>query len=522
MQLTQINQTILRVLNVQKNKFAKPDLNQLKKMSLKPQTIYECSKCGAQFLKWAGRCLECGAWGSLEEIKNEKLKIKNFEKIPAGKVINFNEVAGKDFDRIKTGIGEFDRVLGGGIVPGSLILLGGEPGIGKSTLIAQIATQVAGNTRMLGELSTPQIEAKNTPQATPPNAEPGVNCRWSPKATQRKAASTLYVSGEESAEQVKMRLDRLSLNAISLQFLGETNIETICATIEKMKPSLAIIDSIQTMATTELPSEAGSVNQVRACTVKLLEVAKKHNIPIFIIGHVTKEGQVAGPKTLEHLVDTVLYLEGDRFHSYRLLRTVKNRFGSTDEVGIFEMTSQGLIEVKNPSAIFLEERDENIAGSSITCVVEGSRPLLVEIQALVSRTYFGYPVRRASGFDLNRLQLLIAVLSKRAGINLGNYDVHLNVAGGYKIAEPACDLAVALAIASAFKNKPLPKEMIVLGEIGLGGELRTISQIEKRIIEAEKLGFKTVIAPNFKQQINSKIDILKVKNLTEALKCSLP
>lgn len=441
-----------------------------------PQTIFECSKCGAQSTKWAGRCLECGAWGTLAEVmKSESQKIRESERMLMGKVVNFNEVMGKDFARIKTGINELDQVLGGGIVPGSLILLGGEPGIGKSTLVAQMAAV-----------------AKN--------------------------GNTLYVSGEESAEQIKMRLDRLSLKTDALQFLGETNIDLICRTIEKLKPAMAIIDSIQTMATTGLPSEAGSVNQVRACTVKLLEVAKKNNIPIFIIGHVTKEGQVAGPKTLEHLVDTVLYLEGDRFHAYRLLRTVKNRFGGTDEVGIFEMQSGGLQEVKNPSAIFLEERDEEIAGSATTCVIEGSRPLLVEIQSLVSRTYFGYPQRRSSGFDLNRLQLLLAVLGKRAGINLGTHDVHLNVAGGYKIQEPACDLAVVLAVASAFKNKPLPREMLAFGEVGLGGEVRAAGQIEKRINEAEKMGFKEILTPNFKQPVKGQIKITKIKNIAEAIR----
>ncbi|MFZ5364322.1 MAG: DNA repair protein RadA [Patescibacteria group bacterium] len=440
------------------------------------QTIYECSKCGAQSTKWAGRCLDCGAWGTLSEaIKSENQKSRVMEKIPMGKVLNFNEVTGKDFARIKTGIGELDQVLGGGIVPGSLVLLGGEPGIGKSTLVAQMAAAT-------------------------------------------KNGNTLYVSGEESAEQIKMRLDRLGLKTTTLQFLGETNINVVCSTIEKLKPAMAIIDSIQTMATPELPSEAGSVNQVRACTVKLLEVAKKNNIPIFVIGHVTKEGQVAGPKTLEHLVDTVLYLEGDRFHAYRLLRTVKNRFGGTDEVGIFEMQSGGLTEVKNPSAIFLEERDSDIAGSSTTCVIEGSRPLLVEIQSLVSRTYFGYPQRRSGGFDLNRLQLLLAVLGKRAGINLGTHDVHLNVAGGYKIQEPACDLAVILAVASAFKNKSLPREMLAFGEVGLGGEVRAAGQIEKRINEAEKMGFKEILTPNFKQQVKSQIKITKIKNIAEAIK----
>ncbi len=443
-------------------------------MSNAPQTIFECSKCGAQTSKWAGRCLECGAWGTLQEVmKSESQKIKTAEKIPGGKVLNFDEVIGKDFTRIKTGLGEFDQVLGGGIVPGSLVLLGGEPGIGKSTLVAQLAASIG---------------------------------------------SALYVSGEESAEQIKMRLDRLALKTNSLQFLGETDIDVICATVLKLKPALAIVDSIQTMATAELPSEAGSVNQVRACTVKLLEVAKKNNIPIFIIGHVTKEGQVAGPKTLEHLVDTVLYLEGDRFHAYRLLRTVKNRFGGTDEVGIFEMKSNGLVEVKNPSAIFLEERDEDIAGSVTTSVVEGSRPLLVEIQSLVSRSYFGYPQRRAAGFDLNRLQLLLAVLGKRAGMNLGTHDVHLNVAGGYKIQEPACDLAVVLAVASAFKNKSLPRDMIIFGEVGLGGEVRATGNSEKRINEAEKMGFKEILSPNFKQPVKGTIKITKIKNLAEAIR----
>ena len=437
-------------------------------------TIFECSKCGAQSTKWAGRCLECGAWGSLAEVQSEKSKVKSLEKIPVGKVINFSEITGKDFLRIETGIGEFDQVLGGGIVPGSLILLGGEPGIGKSTLVAQLAA----------------ISKNNI----------------------------LYVSGEESAEQIKMRLDRLKLNTSSLQFLGETNIDIVSSTIRKINPSIAIVDSIQTMATAELPSEAGSVSQVRACTVKLLEVAKTNNIPIFIIGHVTKDGQVAGPKTLEHLVDTVLYLEGDRFHAYRLLRTVKNRFGSTDEVGIFEMTSLGLTEVKNPSALFLEEKNENLAGSATTCVMEGTRPLLVEIQSLVAKTYFGYPQRRSAGFDLNRLQLLIAVLDKRAKINLGMYDVHLNVAGGYKIQEPACDLAVAVAIASALKNKPIPKDIVVFGEIGLGGEIRSTSQIEKRINEAEKMGFNEIITPNFKKHGESKIKVTVAKNIEEVLR----
>ena len=462
----------------------------------KIQTIYVCSKCDAQFPKWQGRCSECGGWGTLVATKEQKNK-KTKEIVEIGEVIDLDKIVGKDFKRIETGILEFDRVLGGGIVPGSLVLLGGDPGIGKSTLVLQIADKI---TRIFHELET----NKNT------NKNLNVN------------SNVLYVSGEESAEQIKLRMTRLAIKPENLKFLGETNIETICATIQKLKPKLAIIDSIQTMASEEIPSEAGSVNQVRASTVRLLEVAKKENISIFLIGHVTKEGQVAGPKTLEHLVDTVLYLEGDRYHSYRILRVVKNRFGSTGEVGVFEMRDKGLKEVKNPSEIFLGQRKEILPGSVITCVMEGTRPLLVEIQALTSRTYFGYPQRRAAGFDFNRLGLLIAVLSKRTGLSLGNQDIHLNVVGGLKIQEPAADLAASLAIASSFKSKIASPSMVAFGEVGLGGEIRPISQTEKRITEAEKLGFKKVLFPEGKYRLPSvKCEIVKIKTLNEAIKVAL-
>ena len=462
----------------------------------KIQTIYVCSKCDAQFPKWQGRCPECGGWGTLVATKEQKNK-KTKEIVEIGEVIDLDKIVGKDFKRIETGILEFDRVLGGGIVPGSLVLLGGDPGIGKSTLVLQVADKI---TRMFHELET----NKNT------NKNLNVN------------SNVLYVSGEESAEQIKLRMTRLAIKPENLKFLGETNIETICATIQKLKPKLAIIDSIQTMASEEIPSEAGSVNQVRASTVRLLEVAKKENISIFLIGHVTKEGQVAGPKTLEHLVDTVLYLEGDRYHSYRILRVVKNRFGSTGEVGVFEMRDKGLKEVKNPSEIFLGQRKEILPGSVITCVMEGTRPLLVEIQALTSRTYFGYPQRRAAGFDFNRLGLLIAVLSKRTGLSLGNQDIHLNVVGGLKIQEPAADLAASLAIASSFKSKIVSPSMVAFGEVGLGGEIRPISQTEKRITEAEKLGFKKVLFPEGKYRLPSvKCEIVKIKTLNEAIKVAL-
>lgn len=442
-------------------------------MSKVSKIIYVCSKCDAQFPRWLGQCPECGSWGTIEK-QLENVVLKEKMELPVGKMIEFDKVMGKDVERLKTGIGEFDQVLGGGIVPGSLILLGGEPGIGKSTLVLQII--------------------------------------------EKFSQDTLYVSGEESAEQIKMRLDRLNLNSKNSKFLGETNIETICATLEKHKPKIAIVDSIQTMSFSGLPSEAGSVNQVRACTVKLLEVSKKNKIAIFIVGHVTKEGLVAGPKTLEHLVDCVIYLEGDRYHELRLLRTIKNRFGSTNEVGVFEMTETGLKEIKNPSQAFLEGREENRPGSIITVVMQGNRPFLIEVQALLTRTSYGYPQRRSTGFDFNRLQLLIAVLTKICGLNLSNLDVFINIAGGIKIEEPACDLAICLAITSAYKDKIVPQNLVAFGEIGLGGEIRAVSQMERRLIEINKLGFKKVLLPKNKTKNTNGLEIIEVKNLKEALK----
>ncbi len=446
-------------------------------MSEKIKKIFVCLKCDAQFPKWFGQCPECGSWGSLveQEIKKERQKIKNIGE--AGEVISFEKIKIEKFPRIKTNIEELDRVLGGGIVPGSVILLGGEPGVGKSTLMLQIANQLITNN------------------------------------------SVLYISGEESAEQVKMRIDRLGIQTKNLKFLGETNIETICATIEKEKPSLVIIDSIQTMYSNQLSSEAGSIVQVRLSTAKLLEVAKKNKIPILITAHVTKEGIIAGPKTLEHLVDTVCYLEGDPYHQFRLLRTVKNRFGSTNEVGVFEMKEKGLFEVKNPSEAFLSQREEKNPGSVVSAVLAGGRSFLVEVQALVAKTSFGYPQRRAIGLDFNRVQLLIAVLSRRLGIPLGNYDVHLNIVGGIKIEEPAIDLGVCLAIISAYKNKAIEPELVVFGEVGLAGEIRSVSQEEKRIKEAEKLGFLKIIKPVSKFKIKSnKLKIIEVRNLEETIK----
>lgn len=431
-------------------------------MPTKPQIVYECTNCGAQSLKWQGRCLECGAWSTIE--KSTRLHQgyggQVSQQVPPGKVVDFSEIEIKEIFRIKTKISEFDRVLGGGIVPGSLILLGGEPGIGKSTLVLQIAQNI------------------NQP--------------------------VLYISGEESAEQIKIRIDRLNISAKNIKFLSELDIETIISTIVEQKPKLAIIDSIQTIYSSELPSGAGSINQVRVCTVKLLEVAKKTNTTILIIGHITKFGEVAGPKTLEHLVDTVLYLEGSQNQLFRILRTAKNRFGATSEIGVFDMRDKGLIEVENPSEIFLSSQ-KDLGGSIITALLEGSRIFLTEIQALVSPTSFGYPQRKTFGFDPNRLILLTAVLTKKTGLNLFNQDIHLNVVGGLKIYETAADLAVCLAIILAFKNKILTQSLVAIGEVGLGGEIRPVSQLPKRIVEAQRLGFKNILTPE------------KIKNLKKAM-----
>ncbi len=437
----------------------------------KRQTIFSCSKCGAQFPKWSGRCLDCGAWGSLNEDARPAPNKESLAGVPAAKPISFTDIGTGELKRIKTGIAEIDRVLGGGIVPGSLVLLGGEPGIGKSTLILQIA---------------------------------------------EAAPSCLYISGEESASQVKARVDRLSIKNSRLRFLSEVNIETILATIAKEKPELAIIDSIQTMYSRDIPSEAGSVSQIRAGSAKLLEEAKRSGTAVFIVGHVTKEGLVAGPKTLEHLVDTVLYLETDAKGYFRLLRSHKNRFGSTNELGIFEMTSKGMKEVKNPSAVFLEDREAENIGSIITSTTIGSQTFFAEVQALVSKTVFGYPQRKSSGFDLNRLQVLLAVLTRKLDLPLGMQDVYLNIAGGFKIQDTSADLAVCLAIISALKNTPLSRQTLAFGEVGLAGEVRNIPQGEKMASEGKKMGFKKIIMPNNKAELSG-AKITKIKNLGELL-----
>lgn len=423
-------------------------------MSKPTLPAFTCTKCDAQSTKWSGRCLECGGWGTVVESVPEAAKASpgaafRPSGVKPGAVQTLEGLKGKQAERRPTGIGELDRVLGGGIVPGSLILISGEPGVGKSTLLLQVAAKV------------PDV---------------------------------LYVSGEESTEQIALRFGRLGLSAPTLKFSAETDVPTILATIEAERPALAVIDSVQTLAAAEVGGEAGGPSQLRGIAAGLMEFAKRTGIPLLLVGQITKDGSIAGPKTLEHLVDVVVSFEGDRSSSYRLLRTAKNRFGATDEVGVFEMTGSGLQEVANPSSFFLTERSQGTPGSVVTCILEGTRPILVEIQALASRTTFGYPQRRASGFDANRLQVLLAVMTERLGIPTQTHDVHLNVAGGYRVKEPSADAAVVLAVASALSGKPLPADLVAIGEVGLGGELRAVPMLDKREAEAKRLKFGSVVS----------------------------
>lgn len=448
----------------------------------KLKKIFSCSHCGAQFPKWSGRCLECGSWGTLnEEVSafDSRQEAKElFKNISAADVIDLAKIANQGPERFQTGLTEIDRVLGGGLPAGSLTILSGEPGIGKSTLAAQMANAL-------------------------------------------KEKSIFYVSGEESAPQVKSRLVRLSCDLSRLKFLSETNIEKIVSAALKLKPDLIIVDSIQTVYSSLLPSEAGSVSQIRAAAVKFLELAKEHNIAVILIGHITKDGQVAGPKSLEHIVDTVLYLEAEEANHYSLLRSSKNRFGSVNELGVLEMTSTGFKEVKDPSLVFLASGEDALSGSAVSCVVEGSRPFLVDIQALVTKTAFGYPQRKASGFDLNRLQVLAAVISKRTKLNLGNQDIILNVVGGLKVSDPGIDLAVVAAIISSVANTTLKRSTIFLGELGLSGELRPVARLEQRLKEAERLGFKEAVIPDVGALKIGKLKITAIKHIEELKKIIL-
>jgi DNA repair protein RadA/Sms len=450
---------------------------------MRNKAVFTCQNCGYQSPRWLGRCPDCNNWNSfVEEDFSEQRQPREGERqsLYTEEPVLLKDVEVKESQRLKTDIKELDRVLGGGIVSGSVILIGGDPGIGKSTISLQVSNQLT------------------------------------------KAGHTvLYVSGEESVRQTKLRANRLGTHDKgSLYIVSQTDLSLIVQYIKKLKPDAVIIDSIQVIFEPSISSSPGSVSQVRECAGILTQLAKSTNTPVFIIGHVTKEGNLAGPRVLEHIVDTVLYFEGDRFSVYRILRAVKNRFGSTNEIGVFEMGSAGLAEVKNPSEIFLSERPKDISGSVVSSVLEGSRPLLVEIQALVSKSSFGYARRRSQGFDFTRLSLLIAVLEKRIGLHLEMEDIFVNIAGGIKIEDPACDLGVCAAIASAFLDNPVLSDTVVLGEVGLAGEIRSISQILLRINEAEKLGFKHCVIPkNNSKNLHYKggLVILPVDNLKEAL-----
>lgn len=423
---------------------------------MKVKTMYICNECGYQTPKWLGKCPGCDAWGSLTETVVEEKKQAAVKKASGAMPRRVRKLSDITYDhevRYKTGSGELDRVLGGGIVKGSLILVGGDPGIGKSTLLLQIC-------KFLGE-----------------------------------SKKILYVSGEESERQIKLRAERLGVDTENLYLISENDVGSVVECIETVSPDIVIIDSIQTMHRDEIASAAGSVPQVREATNAFMNIAKHEGISMFIVGHVTKDGSLAGPRVLEHMVDCVLYFEGDRQMSFRILRAVKNRFGSTNEIGVFQMENDGLREVENPSAMLLEGRPENASGSSVVCAMEGSRGVLAEVQALVTPTGFGNPRRMSSGIDLNRVLLMIAVLEKRARVNLSNFDVYINVAGGLRIDETAIDLGLCAAIVTGRTDNPIPSDMIFIGEVGLGGELRSVSQLGKRLNEAKKLGFNTAIVP---------------------------
>lgn len=423
------------------------------------KTVFFCQNCGHEESKWLGQCPACKEWNTFVEEKVTVSRGSTSAASEAGKervskVVTLSSVSVEEDERIRTGIAELDRVLGGGIVQGSLVLVGGDPGIGKSTLLLQVCQRLSD-----------------------------------------AGKSVLYISGEESGKQIKLRANRMGTFSEHLYLLCETNLELIRQTIERQKPDMVVIDSIQTMYNEEVSSAPGSVSQVRESTNILMQLAKGMNISIFIVGHVTKEGTVAGPRVLEHMVDTVLYFEGDRHASYRILRGVKNRFGSTNEIGVFEMRKEGLVEVENPSEFMLSGRPEHASGSVVACAMEGTRPILMEIQALVCRSNFGMPRRTAAGLDYNRVNLLMAVLEKRAGLPLSNYDAYVNIAGGIRMNEPAADLGIVMAIASSYKNRPVPEDAIVFGEVGLSGEVRAVTMPEQRVAEARKLGFKTCIIP---------------------------
>ena len=438
---------------------------------------YVCQVCGHESPKWLGRCPNCGEWNSLVEEAPTAAR-SAARQAPASQPVSVADVTLPNETRAATGLAEFDRVLGGGIVSGSVVLVGGEPGAGKSTLLMHVGDRMA-----------------------------------------RTDGSVLYVSAEESVRQTKLRAERLDADAPRLLLMAENDLDVIIQTATERRPSVLVVDSIQTVYRSDVTSAPGSVAQVRECTAALVRLAKGEGIATFIVGHVTKEGAIAGPRVLEHLVDTVLYFEGDRHHAYRILRATKNRFGSTNEIGVFEMAGSGLVEVPNPSAAFLSERPHAAAGSVVVCAIEGTRPLLVEIQALVSPTHFGMPRRTAAGVDYNRVLLLLAVLERRAGLQLAAQDVYVSVAGGLTVEEPAADLGIAVAVASSLRDRAVDMRTVVIGEVGLAGEVRTVPQLGKRLSEAARLGFARAVIPRTAGvEVPNGLEVEQVPDLSSALR----
>lgn len=445
----------------------------------KSRTVYVCQQCGRESLKWLGRCPNCLAWNSFVEQTIATPRQSPKSQLPVTPPEELSRVSLQTAERFSLPMTEFNRVLGGGIVPGSLVLIGGEPGIGKSTILLQVSAQLAG-----------------------------------------QRGKVVYVSGEETPGQIKLRAKRLGINGDGLYLLAGTDIDTILGQVETLSPALLVIDSIQTAHVQDDDGVPGSITQVRQCALRLMGWAKSSGVPVFITGHVTKEGAIAGPRVLEHIVDVVLYLEGEQFSAYRLLRCVKNRYGSTNEVGVFEMAEQGLIEVENPSKVFLSQRLDETIGAVVVPVIEGSRPLLVEIQALTNATSFGMPRRTANGVDFNRLLMIVAVLSRRLALKLGNQDIIVNVTGGLKIDEPAADLGIALAIASSFRDVSVAPGLVAMGEIGLSGELRPVPQVDRRISEAARLGFTRSLVPRAGNKISpapTGMEVMACGGLREAV-----
>jgi DNA repair protein RadA/Sms len=448
----------------------------------KAHSKYVCQSCAYESTRWMGKCPNCDAWNTFaEEVSAPRTRGRHSNGLKTGSsVVPITDVATAPESRASTSIPEFDRVLGGGIVPGSVVLVGGDPGIGKSTLMMQMASSLT-------------------------------------------SLIVLYITGEESVHQMRLRADRLEIHpSENLLLLAETNLDVIGTLLEKTKPDLVIVDSIQTMFRADFESAPGTVSQVREATAQFVRYAKTRSIPVFLIGHVTKEGVIAGPRVVEHMVDTVLQFEGEQHYTHRILRALKNRFGSTNEIGIFEMNDKGLKEVTNPSETFLAERRAGTAGSAVVASIEGTRPLLLEVQALVAPTSYGVPQRSSTGFDAKRLQMLLAVLERRVGLRVGQYDVFVNIAGGVRIDEPAADVGMALSIVSSLQNVPVDSHMVVIGEIGLGGEIRSVSQMEKRISEAGNLGFKRCILPKSKVKLrNGGIDLVEVETVDQAINAAL-